>query len=123
MKKLDTETTKLDSQIKQRIEQEKHAKMRENQLAELRKKIEIQYSQAQELNAVKANNVALSTEMSRQIDEFSQQCSAASQIKQHSIQQIEELQRTAAEEKREKQSLNLLAKNLQHELEQQQYVF
>lgn len=123
LEKLDNETSKLDLQIKICIEQEQYVKMRESQLTDLSLKTEVEYLQVQELRTAKVNDLAIGAELSKKIDEFTQQCLTASQLKQQYVQQSIELQRMAAEEKREKQSLNLLCKNLQHELKQNKLVF
>lgn len=52
------------------------------------------------------------------MEELEAQITAVTRLKQQYSAQLEEAKRTAAEEMREKQSLNILSKNLQHEVDQ-----
>jgi hypothetical protein len=85
---------------------------------ELRLKADDQFRQAQDLSVAKSRMQTENTEFSRQIEEFELQIGATSRLKTQYTSQAEEFKRAAAEEAREKHSLNVLSKNLQHELEQ-----
>ena len=57
-------------------------------------------------------------ELCRQVEEMEANITATSRLKAQYAAQAEEFKRLAADETREKQSLNILSKNLQHELDQ-----
>jgi chromosome segregation ATPase len=117
-KQLDETNYTLDDEAKQRVEFERHAKAFEAQLVELRMKNDEQQRQIHDIGTTKSRLQSDNGELSRQVEELEANITATTRLKAQYAAQAEEFKRLAADEIREKQSLNILSKNLQHELDQ-----
>ncbi|KAI6204528.1 hypothetical protein M3Y94_00684900 [Aphelenchoides besseyi] len=117
-KQLDEANYTLDDEAKQRVEFERHAKAFEAQLVELRMKNDEQQRQIHDIGTQKSRLQSENGELARQLEELEANITATTRLKAQYAAQAEEFKRLAAEEIREKQSLNILSKNLQHELDQ-----
>lgn len=77
-----------------------------------------QIRQIQDLSTTKSRLLSDNSEFCRQVEDLEAQITAITRLKAQYSAQAEEFKRLAADEIREKQSLNILSKNLQHELDQ-----
>ncbi|CAD5233385.1 unnamed protein product [Bursaphelenchus xylophilus] len=117
-KQLDEATYTLDDEAKQRVEFERHAKQFEAQLVELRLKNEEQQRLIKDIGSAKSRLQSDNGELCRNVEELEAQITATTRLKAQYAAQAEEFKRLAAEETRQRQSLNILSKNLEHELDQ-----
>ncbi|KAI6239365.1 CRE-MYO-2 protein [Aphelenchoides fujianensis] len=115
-KQLDEANYTLDDEAKQRVEFERHAKAFEAQLVELRMKNEEQQRQIHDIGNQKSRLQSENGELCRAVEELEANITATTRLKAQYAAQAEEFKRMAADEIREKQSLNILSKNLDHEL-------